>query len=71
MLDRDTASAAAEALAIAIVALFEEGLDAGVQGAKSLGEYSDRAHALRGLAEDAIVLTAALRSLARHGDGSA
>jgi hypothetical protein len=68
MLDSETATEAAEALTIAIVALFEEGLDAGVRGAKSLAEYSDRARSLRGLAEDAIVLTAALRTLAQRGD---
>lgn len=66
MLNRDTATLAAEALTVAIVALFEEGLDAGVQGAKTLGEFADRAHVLRGLADDALVLTAALRALAQR-----
>lgn len=67
MLDRDTATAAAEALTLVIVALFEEGLDAGVRSAKTMAEYAERARLLRELADDAIVLTVALRTLAQRG----
>lgn len=67
MLDRDTATAAAEALTHAIIALFEEALSASVEGASGLAEYSERTRVLRDLTDDAALLIAALRTLAARG----
>lgn len=67
-MDRDTVTLATEALVIAIVALFEEGLRAGVDRPSNFSQYLERARLLRGLADTAIVSASALRALARHGN---
>lgn len=65
MLDDETARAAADALTTAIAALLEHGLDAAACIPEPNGAYAKRAILLRQIADDAVVLTAALLVLAR------
>jgi len=68
MLDSKAAADAADALAITIVTLFEEGLEARLRSAGTLVEFAQGARRLRELAEDAILLTASLRTLVLRDD---
>jgi hypothetical protein len=71
MSNSNTAADVAEALAIIIVTLFEEGLDASLRSAETPAEFAQDARRFRELAEDAILLTASLKTMVRQGDQDA
>lgn len=62
------ADVAADALAKAIIMLFEDGLDASLRSAEPFEAFTQEIHRFRKLAEEAISLTASLRTLVSHCD---
>jgi hypothetical protein len=66
MLDKDTALAAADAISTAMAAMIEDCHDAAVSAAADLPDYLGRAEDLKGVANDMIVLVAAVIVLARR-----
>ncbi len=68
VLDQDTAAKATDALAAAITALLERGVDAATTAPEGLHDFMNRAESLKHVADDAMVLVAALIVLARRAD---
>lgn len=66
--DNPTVADVVDALAKAIIILFEEGSDASLRSAETFEAFTQETHRFRELAEEAISLTASLRTLVRHCD---